>query len=221
MLVLCGLPVSNYYSKVKLALLEKGVPFEEERIGTAGVGAKADDALRDSPLGKIPFIRTDGGPLCESQAILEYIEAAYPEPPLLPKDPYAAAKVRELVTFVDLHVELVARELYWQGVLRRLARRARRRAGAKAPRAQRRRPRAPGPLRPLHRRRDVHPGRLRRLGVVRRDLDGDAWRSTARTCSSPAASTGSPTAKRLGERPSVQKVVADRKAAQDRAPAKG
>jgi len=112
MLVLCGLPVSNYYSKVKLALLEKGVPFEEERIGTAGVGAKGDDALRDSPLGKIPFIRTDAGPLCESQAILEYIEAAYPEPPLLPKDPYAAAKVRELVTFVDLHVELVARELY-------------------------------------------------------------------------------------------------------------
>ena len=36
MLVLCGLPISNYYSKVKLALLEKGVPFEEERIGTAG-----------------------------------------------------------------------------------------------------------------------------------------------------------------------------------------
>ena len=112
MLVLCGLPLSNYYSKVKLALLEKGVPFEEERIGAAGVGAKGDDALRDSPLGKIPFIRTDAGPLCESQAILEYIEAAHPEPPLLPKDPYAAAKVRELVTFVDLHVELVARELY-------------------------------------------------------------------------------------------------------------
>ena len=112
MLVLCGLPLSNYYSKVKLALLEKGVPFEEERIGTAGIGAKGDDALRDSPLGKIPFIRTDAGPLCESQAILEYIEAAHPEPPLLPKDPYAAAKVRELIAFIDLHVELVARELY-------------------------------------------------------------------------------------------------------------
>src|SRR5205085_4062356 len=112
MLVLCGLPISNYYSKVKLALLEKGVPFEEERTGAAGVGAKTDDALRDSPLGKIPFIRTAQGPLCESQAILEYIEAAHPEPPLLPKDPYEAAKVRELIAFVDLHVELVARELY-------------------------------------------------------------------------------------------------------------
>ena len=114
MLVLCGLPVSNYYNKVKLALLEKGVAFAEERTGVAGVGAKSDEALRDSPLGKIPYLRTPDGPLCESQTILEYIEAAYPEPPLLPKDPYAAAKVRELIAFIDLHVELVARELYPQ-----------------------------------------------------------------------------------------------------------
>src|SRR6185436_3291557 len=85
------------------------VAFSEEYCATGG----SDEAvLGASPLAKIPFIRTDAGPLCESQAILEYIEAAYPEPPLLPRDPYAAAKVRELVTFIDLHVELVARELY-------------------------------------------------------------------------------------------------------------
>jgi len=65
-------------------------------------------------LGKIPFLRTPQGGLCESQAILEYLEAAYPQPPLLPPDPFAAAKVRELVTFVDLHLELVARDLYPQ-----------------------------------------------------------------------------------------------------------
>src|SRR5690606_32584693 len=35
-------------------------------------------------------------------------------PPLLPADPFEAAKVRELCTFVDLHLELVARELYGQ-----------------------------------------------------------------------------------------------------------
>jgi glutathione S-transferase len=114
MLVLCGLPISNYYNKVKLALLEKGIPFDEQLTGTAGVGAHAAEALRDSPLGKIPFIRTAHGPLCESQAILDYLEAAHPKPPLLPADPFAAAKVRELATFIDLHLELVARELYPQ-----------------------------------------------------------------------------------------------------------
>jgi glutathione S-transferase len=111
MLVLCGSPISNYYNKVKLALLEKGVPFTEERVPT---GSTEEGVLGASPLAKIPFVRTDRGAICESQAILEYIEAAYPEPALMPKDPFAAAKVRELVAFIDLHLELVARELYPQ-----------------------------------------------------------------------------------------------------------
>ena len=109
MLVLCGFAFSNYFNKVKLALLEKGLPFSEQYCAT---GANTEDVLGASPLAKIPFIRTDAGPLCESQAILEYIEAAYPNPPLLPADAFAAAKVRELAIFIDLHLELVARELY-------------------------------------------------------------------------------------------------------------
>jgi glutathione S-transferase len=109
MLVLCGSSISNYYNKVKLALLEKGVPFSEEYVSTGG----SDEVLLGaSPLAKIPFLRTERGPLCESQAILEYIETTYPEPPLLPRDAFAAAKVRELAIFVDLHLELVARDLY-------------------------------------------------------------------------------------------------------------
>lgn len=111
MITLCGFPVSNYYNKVKLALLEKGVPFTEEHVPTKST----DEAvLAISPLAKIPFIRTPQGGLCESEAIVEYLEAAYPNPPLLPADPFAAAKVRELVTFIDLHLELVARDLYPQ-----------------------------------------------------------------------------------------------------------
>ncbi len=109
MIVLCGFSVSNYFNKVKLALLEKGVPFTEELVKTQ----RTDEAvLSYSPLGKIPFIRTEHGGLCESQAILDYLEAAYPEPPLLPADPWRRAKVRELTVFIDLHLELVARELY-------------------------------------------------------------------------------------------------------------
>ena len=111
MITLCGFSISNYYNKVKLALLEKGVPFEEERVMT---GSQDEAVLAASPLGKIPFIRTPQGALCESQVIIDWIEAAYPNPPLVPADPFAAAKVRELATFIDLHLELVARELYAQ-----------------------------------------------------------------------------------------------------------
>ena len=111
MLTLCGFAVSNYYNKVKLALLEKNAPFVEEHVKT---GRTDEEVLSCSPLGKIPYIRTPQGSLCESEAILEYIEAAYPNPPLMPADPFAAAKVRELSTFIELHLELVARELYAQ-----------------------------------------------------------------------------------------------------------
>jgi glutathione S-transferase len=106
MLTLIGFAASNYYNKVKLALLEKGVPFEEE---LAWVG---ETDLAASPLGKVPYLRTDKGMLCESAAINEYIEDAYPAVPLLPADPYAAGKVRELNLYLELHLELVARNLY-------------------------------------------------------------------------------------------------------------
>lgn len=111
MLTLCGFPISNYFNKVKLALLEKGVPFDEEMVV---LPITSESALAASPLGKVPFLRTPEGSLCESQAIMEYIEAAHPAPALLPADPFAAAKVRELITFIELHLELVARELYGQ-----------------------------------------------------------------------------------------------------------
>ncbi len=110
-ITLCGFPISNYYNKVKLALLEKDLPFTEEHVMTKSTD---ETVLAVSPLGKIPFIKTSQGGLCESQVILEYIEAAAPQPALLPSDPFAAAKVRELCTFIDLHLELVVRDLYAQ-----------------------------------------------------------------------------------------------------------
>jgi glutathione S-transferase len=111
MITLHGFPVSNYYNKVKLALLEKNLSFAEAYVNPKSVDASG---IAASPLGKIPFITTPQGTLCESQAIVDYLEAAYPTPALLPADPFAAAKVRELTTYIDLHVELVARQLYPQ-----------------------------------------------------------------------------------------------------------
>jgi len=109
MLRLFGFRISNYHNKVRIALLEKGVPFEED----AGVHpSQKDEYLALSPMGKVPYLEADGVRLCESGVILEYLEDAYPQKPLMPKDPLARAKVRELVTVIELHLELVARRLY-------------------------------------------------------------------------------------------------------------
>lgn len=110
MLTLAGFSVSNYHNKVKLALYEKGVAFDEQ----LNWASKDEETLCCSPLGKVPFLKTDQGALCESQVILEYLEDAFPENPLLPADPWQRAKVRELIAFMELHLELVVRRLYPQ-----------------------------------------------------------------------------------------------------------
>jgi glutathione S-transferase len=110
MIKLHGMTLSNYYNKVKLVLLEKGVPFTEVEQRTR---SKDEAVLAASPLGKIPYVAlADGRTLCESQVIADYLEAAYPRPALMPADPVAAAKVRELCAFMELYLEHVARELY-------------------------------------------------------------------------------------------------------------
>lgn len=108
---LCGFSASNYYNKLKLQLLEKGVAFEEELVWTGNTHPKLVDR---SPMGKVPFLETPHGCVSESMACAEYIEQQYTSHPLLPADPFAAAKVRELVVYLELHIELVVRELYGQ-----------------------------------------------------------------------------------------------------------
>ena len=111
MLKLCGFRVSNYHNKVRLALLEKGVEFEEDEHCYP---SQQEAHLARSPMGKAPFLEVDGKTLTESQVICEYLEDTYPERPLYPRDPWERAKVRELVVYLELHVELVARRLYAQ-----------------------------------------------------------------------------------------------------------
>jgi glutathione S-transferase len=110
MLKLCGFRISNYHNKVRLVLLEKGVEHEED---AASPPNQTDEFLARSPMGKAPFLELDGGRrLSESQVICEYLEEAYPHKPLLPSDPWQRAKVRELVTHMELYVELPVRRTY-------------------------------------------------------------------------------------------------------------
>ena len=109
MLKLCGFRISNYHNKVRLALLEKGVPFEED---PNCFPSQKDEWVERSPMGKVPILEAGGATISESEVICEYLEDAFPQTPLLPKDAVARAQVRELVTHMELHMELVARRLY-------------------------------------------------------------------------------------------------------------
>ncbi|NMM08682.1 MAG: glutathione S-transferase [Polaromonas sp.] len=212
MLTLCGSPISNYYNKVKLALLEKGVAFTEELVP---IMSKNEAVLAASPLAKIPYIRTPEGALCESQAIMEYIETAYPQPPLLPAGAFAAAKVRELITFIDLHLELVARDLYPQAFF----------GGTVSESSQAR----------VRKQLEKNIAAFRRLAKFSPFVAGDTFTQAdcAAFVSLPLVAMATKAVlgedlltagdvdyktyvKFIGERPSAQKVAADRKAAQQK-----
>jgi glutathione S-transferase len=211
MLTLHGSPISNYHNKVKLALLEKGVPFEEKVIAFRD---KTPEMLALSPLGKIPFVTDGDRCLCESQVILEYLEATHPAPALLPSDPYAAAKVRELVTFLDWHLEMAARQLYPSAFFgapalsESNAARIRREIEQKIAGFQRLAKFAPYVAGDMFTMADCSAfADLPLVGMATKAIYGEDLLATAGVDYKPYV-------KMIAERPAAQKVVADRKAVQ-------
>ena len=75
--------------------------------------------LKLSPLGKIPYIKSDDGYLSESQAILEYLEDAFPANQLYPAKAFERGKCREFIQHLELNFELIARRLYAEAFLGR------------------------------------------------------------------------------------------------------
>jgi glutathione S-transferase len=104
-------PLSPFCRKVRLVLAEKRIEVEliEERYWERDA-----DFLRRNPAGKVPVLKIDGMTLAESAAICEYLDEAYPDPPLMPKGPAARCEVRRLVGWFDdtFHHEVTSKLLY-------------------------------------------------------------------------------------------------------------
>ena len=111
MLVLHGFSSSNYYNVVKLALLEKELPFEERLVYSGAGEGYRPEYLQHSPIGKVPCLQTAEGSISESRCIIDYLERAYPARPLYPDTPFAIAKQNELTQVIDLYLELAARRV--------------------------------------------------------------------------------------------------------------
>ncbi len=108
MIKLYGIGLSNYYNMVKLSLTEKGMDFEE----VMAEPSQEADYTSKSPMGKVPCIETPDGFLSETAGIMGYLEALQPSPALLPSNPYARAKVLEMMRIMELYIELQVRRHY-------------------------------------------------------------------------------------------------------------
>jgi len=108
MFKLYGFAVSNYYNMVKLALLEKGLPFEEVTF----YPTQTPESLAVSPRGKVPVLGVDAGYINETAIILEYLEQSQKATPLLPSDPFERAQVLAIAKEIELYIELPGRACY-------------------------------------------------------------------------------------------------------------
>jgi glutathione S-transferase len=111
MLVLHGFSSSNYYNVVKLALLEKELPFEEKLVYSGAGEHYRPDYLSQSPIGKVPSLQVAQGSISESRCIIDYLERAYPERPLYPSTAFEIAKLNELTQSIELYLELSVRRV--------------------------------------------------------------------------------------------------------------
>ncbi len=105
---LYGMTYSNYYNMVKAVLIEQAMDFEEVDVRPN----QEPGFLQKSPMGKVPFIETDAGFLTEAAVIIDYIDAVGDGPSFYPEDPFARAKVQELMRHLELYIELPAWRLY-------------------------------------------------------------------------------------------------------------
>ncbi|MGK7928835.1 MAG: glutathione S-transferase family protein, partial [Spirulina sp.] len=96
--------ISSNTRRVWVALLEKNLEFEEVLLQLNQGEQFKPEFLEINPFHHIPVIIDEGFKVFESLAILDYLEAKYPEPQLMPTDAESIAKVRmvELVTLNEL-----------------------------------------------------------------------------------------------------------------------
>lgn len=92
---------STHACKTKVVLEEKRIPYRIENLPPGALFKKPPEILARHPLGKVPYIEDGSATIFDSTVIDEYLEERYGPPRLLPADPLARARVRELEQFAD------------------------------------------------------------------------------------------------------------------------
>jgi glutathione S-transferase len=88
-------PFTLFPRRVRIALHEKQVPYEETIVDLPGGALRTPEFRRLNPFGQLPVLEDDGLVLYESVAILEYLEERHPTPALLPADAAGRATARQ------------------------------------------------------------------------------------------------------------------------------
>ncbi len=92
--------------RVRIALNLKGIDYTNEYLNLVKGEHRSAKYLKINPQGLVPTLEIeDGVNLSQSTAIIEWLDEVYPDPPLLPGDSLARAKIRSLYSIIssDIH----------------------------------------------------------------------------------------------------------------------
>jgi len=120
--IVYGAAMSPYVWSVRLALAEKGVAHELVSVGISEFRSEAH--LARHPFGKIPAFEHDGFMLYETQAIMRYVDEAFPAAPLQPIEVQPFARMNQIMGIVDNYLTpcLLANVVFQRMVAPRIGR---------------------------------------------------------------------------------------------------
>ncbi len=108
---------SPYAWRVQLGLETKGLSYRSNRLNPAEREHKSDSYLAINPRGKVPTLKDGDIVIAESAAILAYLDAKNPEPPLFGTTPEETGRIWQLVhevdAFVQQPVQLMIRPIFF------------------------------------------------------------------------------------------------------------
>ncbi len=97
-MILFGSSLSPFVRKVLAYVAERGIEID---LQPTGIGDPNPDFRKASPFGKMPGFADGDYYLADSSAIIHYLEAKYPEKPLIPAEPRARGKTIWFEEFSD------------------------------------------------------------------------------------------------------------------------
>jgi glutathione S-transferase len=93
--------MSTCAQKVRLTLAEKGLDWEGHHMNLRAGDTRTPEYIKMNPGAVVPTLVDNGTIICESTVIIEYLDDAYPEPSVRPKDPIERARMRDWTKQLD------------------------------------------------------------------------------------------------------------------------
>lgn len=114
-MILHGLKPSVFFRKVRIILEEKNIPY---RVKFCNPRDKTPQLYTMNPLGKIPILEHDDFFVADSTVISHYLEEAFPEVAMIPKDPKSMARALFFNAYADTRLhEVIIKKMYYQRVI--------------------------------------------------------------------------------------------------------